>query len=281
VAHDHLDEPFWRSGLAVLQDFVPQEECSRLLARLASYCAEQEPPRIERAHGDRPLRYQVIDGLRMPEALPGLHDLYSQVGGTLSQLAGRPLVPFTSRAVARNVNITPPGGSYRWHYDRNAVTGVLYLNAVAGGETDICPQYRLALPGPLRRGVLQGSVDRLLQARPVRSRFGRQRSVVPAPGTLVVMRGDRCLHSVRMVGPGPDRVCIVMSYELADAHAGSAGDDRELDDYLYRMSEQMEFRIVSPELTVKALRERSPRARRHQWSARPTQRRGETRGSDW
>jgi hypothetical protein len=40
-------------------------------------------------------------------------------------------------------NITPPGGEYRWHYDRNAATAILYLNEVPGGETEMFPNYRL------------------------------------------------------------------------------------------------------------------------------------------
>lgn len=59
--------------------------------------------------------------------------------------------------------------------------------------------------------------------------LGRPRLVTPAPGTLVSMRGDRCLRSVRPVAGTQDRVCVVMSYDPP----GSSSQRRVPNDYLY------------------------------------------------
>ena len=52
------------------------------------------------------------------------------------------MAPIEDAVAARNINVTPPGGEYRWHYDRNAVTAIIYLNEVPGGETEIFANYR-------------------------------------------------------------------------------------------------------------------------------------------
>jgi hypothetical protein len=129
-----------------------------------------------------------------------------------------------------NVNITPSAGTYRWHYDRNAVTVLLYLNEVAGGEIEFYPQYRFFLnnKGP---AFLQRLFDRLLRIELVRQIFGRKVVVVPAPGRMVAMRGNRCLHSVRPVEGDQERVNIVLAYDAGERQPLPAR--QALDQYLY------------------------------------------------
>jgi hypothetical protein len=128
-----------------------------------------------------------------------------------------------------NVNITPAGGSYRWHYDRNAVTAVLYLNEVNGGEIEAYPNYRLLFKD-LKSPRLQSLFDRFLQLSLCLRLFGKKRTIPPKPGLLVLMRGDRCLHSVRPVSGDRERICIVMSFDSPDA---SFAQETALDSYLY------------------------------------------------
>ena len=60
---------------------------------------------------------------------------------------------------------------------------------------------------------------------------------VPAPlqseadrGRLLIMRENRCLHSVREVSGDAERINVVMSYDMRDADYGNR--DR-LNSYLY------------------------------------------------
>lgn len=127
----------------------------------------------------------------------------------------------------RNINITPPGGEYRWHYDRNAVTAILYLNEVPGGETEIFPNFRLVLRGK-RYWRSQQRLDDLLRLRPVRHLFGHRTLVMPHRGTLVIMRGDIALHCVREVLGTENRIAVILAYDLS----GLGGQQRALNDYI-------------------------------------------------
>src|SRR6202171_3353262 len=57
---------------------------------------------------------------------------------------------------------------------------------------------------------------------------GREVSIEPVPGRLLVMNGQRSLHSVTAVRGGADRVNVVMSFDDVAARPGD-----ELDMYLY------------------------------------------------
>src|SRR5262249_35256263 len=156
-------------------------------------------PYVQRHTRGRDLRYQVIDGAQIATALPMIGAVLAETDRTVSERCGRPLVRLDGQ-VGVNVNITPPGGSYRWHYDRCPVTAMLYLNAVTGGEIEFYPNCRLPC-GPFRRTALQRGLDAVSSSRGVRALTRRRRvAVPPTPGRLLILRGDRCLHSVRDVG---------------------------------------------------------------------------------
>lgn len=218
-----------RRFIEIVPGFLPLAECARLSDAIARRRAVREAPLVERADDRRPLRYRVLDGEAIGAHLPELEDLARSVLARVRSGGWGDLVPIANRRVAINVNITEPGGAYRWHYDRNAVTAILYLNGVSGGETEIYPGYRIRLRSPALAGV-QGACDALVQRAIFSLRLRPPAVVAPAPGTLVIMRGDRCLHSVRAShGPG-DRVAVVMAFDWPGArYAG----EPELDRYLY------------------------------------------------
>ena len=183
-------------------------------------------PIISRPSGRRPLRYSVIDGQQISLHLPEIQIIHAETTRLVKKLFGDAIETLADEQVACNVNITQPGGSYRYHYDRNAITAILYLNETSGGETECYPGYRLRVPATLQRDV-----DRVVGSRLVRSVFGRQVLVRPRVGRLLIMRGDCCLHSVREVSGPPDRINIVMSYDVRGArYANSEG----LNSYLYQ-----------------------------------------------
>src|SRR5262245_3405214 len=175
----------------------------------------------------------VIDGSRIGEALPQLAGLLPRVEAKLEEICGRKLVPIGDSQAALNVNITPPGGEYRWHYDRNAITALLYLNEVPGGETELYPNYRLVVNGGAHP-ALQAPLDRLLQAGPILHIFGRLTVFAPKRGTLLVMRGNRTLHSVGRVEGDRDRVNLVMAYD----EPGASSARQALNQYLYSAGEK-------------------------------------------
>ena len=116
------------------------------------------------------------------------------------------LQPLSNQTACLNVNFTPAGGEYRWHYDRNAVTAILFLNSVDGGQTEMFPHFRVHL-GRWKDTRLQLALDRTLRHL---ARFVRPVVVDPAPGRMILMRGDSCLHSVREVRGKVDRISVEM-----------------------------------------------------------------------
>lgn len=219
-----------RPCYAVIDAYLEPERARELAALIEGYAAAHDLPLIERRDGRRALHYRVIDGARVAADLEELVPLHAEVQQLAESIMRTSLIPMRNERARLNVNITPPGGSYRWHYDRNAVTALLYLNSVEGGALELCPGYRI---GAGRRRVNR-MIDRVLRARPLMALFGRRVAVVPAPGRLVVMRGDRCLHSVAAVDVGADRINVVMSFD--DPRTPSSPGDT-LDTYLYSARE--------------------------------------------
>ena len=221
-------QQFEAQGYCVEAGFLTPEACAHLLERVEHYRAAHEVPEVYRKVRGRSLHYFVIDGHQVAQQLPEIWDLYRRVNAVVNTTCGRTLAPLENRRVGANVNITPPGGEYRWHYDRNAVTAIVYLNEVPGGETELYPNFRLRLEQ--RYSTLQRWLDRLLQIGVVRRLFGTLVVVAPRRGSLVLMAGNTCLHSVRPVGGSEDRINIILAYDEPGAHFAI---EKNLDTYLY------------------------------------------------
>ncbi|HTK38818.1 MAG TPA: 2OG-Fe(II) oxygenase [Pyrinomonadaceae bacterium] len=224
-----INDIFKSIGLYLEDEYLTPDECTALLDSIVSYRKEFGVVQVERNDGARPLKYSVIDGVQIREYLPDIMGLYGQVNELVNRISALKLVPLENKRVGCNVNIMGSGNTYRWHYDRNAVTAILYLNEVSGGETECYANYRMSL-GNARFSNFQRMLDVALQSRPIRKIFGKHNVITPKTGRLVVMRGDRCLHSVRPVTDDNERVNIIMSYDLPGTKFSV---DERLDGYLY------------------------------------------------
>lgn len=200
-------------GYQVIPGFLSAQTCARILAAVNGYRARHDVPVVLRPAGERPLHYSVIDGERIRDHFPDVVALADDVKKFVNSIAERDLSLLADEKVAININITSKGGAYRWHYDRNAVTAILYLNEVEGGETECYPNYRVNLPaGP--SSFLQKIADRIIQTPLLRRIFGRRVLVTPRTGTLLIMQGNKCLHSVLPVTGETDRVNVIISFDL-------------------------------------------------------------------
>jgi hypothetical protein len=229
-------EEFKKKGYYLTENFLSGRDCARLLQLVAVYRKNHAVPEIYRqTGGERPLRYSVIDGECIKRHLPEVMELYREINATVNRLSDQPLVPLANEKVACNINIMTRGGTYRWHYDRNAVTAILYLNEISsGGETECYPNYRLFLRRA-RFSRLQQWLDRMLQNRLSRRFFGKQLICPARAGCLLVMRGDRCLHSVRPLKGDEERINIIMSF---DAPGADFAVTQRLDAYLYNQNSE-------------------------------------------
>ena len=180
-------------------DFLTKSESEHFLSLVKMYRQSHKIPQIYRNRRGRSLDYSVIDGGQIRKHLVEIDRLYREINHVVNAASGKILTPLANAQVGVNVNITSPGGEYRWHYDRNELTGILYLNEVEGGETELYPGYRKV-------------------------------AIKPRQGTLLLMKGKTCLHSVRPVLGEHDRVAIIFSYDVPEA---SFDIEQRLDSYLY------------------------------------------------
>ena len=225
---------FLKNGYILERNFLIEKECKVLLAVIEDYRKQNDIPEIFRKVNGRSLHYKVIDGIAINKSLPEIYNIYLRVKKISSQLNGEQLYPLSSEKVGVNINITPPKGEYRWHYDRNRLTAILYLNEVAGGETEFYPNYRIFT----KHKKLQKWVDKLLFYAPIRFIFGKRLSVKPEVGALLIMLGNQCLHSVRSVTGDKERINIIMAYDEKDKEFSNK---EKLDAYLYEDTKKLQF----------------------------------------
>jgi len=223
-------------GYQVVDNFLTDEQCRLLLEKINEFRETHTLPEIHRPMKGRSLRYHVIQGEQIQESLPGIWDLYTgEVNELVNESLGFPLEPLANTRAGVNVNLMRPNqSSYRWHYDRACVTAIMYLNEVEGGVTELYPNYRVLLQKGKNTAV-QRALDRFIQIKPIMNTFGNMVRVSPKVGRLVMMRADRCWHSVRSVLGDRERINIILSYDFPGTDFSM---EKGLDSYLYTQEEQ-------------------------------------------
>ena len=220
------------------EQFLSGATCEKLLSAIKQKQTEQVLPHVKREIKGRSLDYRVMDGLFIQKHLPALIELTPKIIQAANELCGYNLFPISNPAAVVNVNITSRGGEYRWHYDRNAITAILYLNQVKRGETELIPNSRLHL-GLLKHSCFQRWVDQRLIGKLNRAQaVPGIVQVSPKPGRLMIMQGDRCLHSVNAVGSQIERYNVIYTFDKKGARFPI---DKNLDSYLYSLEKTPEF----------------------------------------
>ena len=225
---------FISRGYLVIDNFFTIKQCEETLNLIANYRQEYGVTEVNRSYKERDLRYSVINGQQVESYLPTIWQLYEKVNLLVNEVSRQDLVPLSNKMPTVNINIIKPGGEYRWHYDRNAVTALLYLNTVAGGELEVYPNYRIGNKKQ-KFSWLQKYSDALLKLKLIRNYFGKKVSLKPRQGMMVIMRGDRCLHSVKSLEGKQERINIVMAYDVPGREFPV---DQRLNSYLYTNQEQ-------------------------------------------
>lgn len=225
-----------RGGYQIVDDFRTADQCRSLLEEINNFREEHTLPEVHRPMKGRSLRYHVISGEQIRESLPAIWELYTgEVNQLINESLGVPLAPLENTRAGVNVNLMRPRqSSYRWHYDRACVTSIIYLNEVEGGETELYPNYRILLKKG-KNPAVQRALDRFIQIKPILSLFGNMVRVSPKVGRLVMMRADRCWHSVRSVRGERERINIILSYDFPGTEFPS---EDGLDSYLYTQEKQ-------------------------------------------
>ena len=223
-------------GYQLIDNFLTADECKSLLATINEFREGHSLPEIHRPAKGRSLRYHVINGEQIQGSLPGIWEIYTgEVNELVNKSLGFPLEPLVNTRAGVNVNLMRPNqSSYRWHYDRACVTSIIYLNEVEGSETEFYPNYRLLLEKGKNTSI-QRALDSFIQIKPIRNVFGNMVRISPKVGRLVMMRADRCWHSVKSVLGERERINIILSYDLPGTEFSM---EEGLDSYLYTQDKQ-------------------------------------------
>lgn len=168
------------------------------------------------------LEHKTYLKVESPAGRRGVTTFYSKNGANL--LAASPMIPslekelieltnwlsgityeaLDNRSIGASVNITPAGGGFGTHFDRQEVSVIAYLNKVEGGELDLWARLRRWEPGWL--GAFAHRVTMLLTTllRPVR--------IAPKRGSILIFT-KLTPHRVAEVKSDQKRVSVVFGLD--------------------------------------------------------------------
>ena len=136
-------------------------------------------------------------GLRQLYDWDGLTAFFSRV------LDVDPLYRHADRFQALNINVLDPGDTQTWHFDDMDFVVLLYLTTPAAGGALECAAHIRTDDDPNYDGV----------AEAFDGTWSGLRQVLPAAGTLAVMRGHHSVHRVLPVEGEVARLTAVLAYD--------------------------------------------------------------------
>lgn len=224
---------FRENGYVLLSDFLPASDCAALVEAIEQYRKTKEIIKVDRESLIETKHFLTLNGSDVETYVPDAERLYRRVNQVVNSIASKEYVRLGNKAIGLSINIVPSGGVFSWHYDRNEITAVLYLNEVAGGDMELYPRYRLLMKRR-SKGLgkwLQRVPDAIMRPSLVRRLSMRSKvAVSPKPGTLLIMEAIRCLHRVRPVVAG-QRYSVQFAY---DAENVSFDESSTKDYYGYK-----------------------------------------------
>ena len=218
------------TGFAFQPAFVSRDECEEIVAVVEKHREKMINVEIDTLIAK--FRFFTVNSEELEELVPAVQRLERELCAVASQLEGRPLVPLDNKRIGLSLNLMPASGKLSWHYDRNLVTAVVYLNEVEGGEFEVYPRYRVRLPNNHRgpRKLVQRVFDAAMRPRAVRNILGRKLTVPPTVGGIAFM-DSTCLHQVAPVRGTVSRASIIFCY---DEQGKVFSKDRTQNYYGYR-----------------------------------------------
>lgn len=216
----YVHDFFQKNGFALLRNFLTPDRVNEWAKISKELLARYGHP-IERKVAGKWLSYTVIPGEIIRRRTPEIYRFYrSQAMRQFIQKITSAEKMYTSQHLRSSININylhTPRQVYRWHFDAEPYTAVLFLTSLKeqdGGAFRARP--------PRRR-------DYDARSSPKGSARGEVRPIRHKAGNLVIMDGSICAHSVAPLRRDCDRVTLIMVYP------DSLGWHRppKLDDYLY------------------------------------------------
>ena len=176
---------------------------------------------IERKVSGKRLSYTVVTGEIIRQHASEIYNFYRSraMRNLIRWITGAGKI-YASRHLRSSININylhKPRHVYRWHFDAEPYSSILFLaslNREDGGALRI---------RPVEKGASKNS------SNTVKTRRGRVISIKPEAGSLVIMDGTVCAHSVASLRKECNRITLAM------VHPNVLGRPRpeKLDEYLY------------------------------------------------
>lgn len=208
---------FSRDGFLVMDSFLARHECAAIVEAVDALNERNRLIQVDRVGRASVSRFATINGRELEEAIPRVARLYAEVGDFVRMLVSDALEPLENRAIGVSINVTGPGQQFAMHYDRNAITAVIYLTTVdEGGQMEFYPRHRVMLGSPTNPIVrrAQHCLDIATKSGFWKRLSGQRREVSPEPGRMLVFHGNRCLHGVRPVAGTQARYSLQLAYDM-------------------------------------------------------------------
>lgn len=195
----NLSDFFERNGFEVFDGILDRSYCSELAHKLrvsmVNACITVDNDGVH---------INTKNGASLISELPGIkliHDfIYSRMASSIEKLLVIDDLPV---AISANLLRHEDGHAFRYHFDRNEYTAVLYLTENQGFPFRLYPN--------IRTDPLLGDSTWLYQqdaTAPI--------NIAPIPGRLVVFRGRTCLHGVirnPIDAPANERISLQFAYD--------------------------------------------------------------------
>ena len=225
---------FVRDGFLVMDSFLAPHECTAIIAAVDELNGLDRLIRVDRAGRTSISRFATINGTELEESIPRVAELYAEIRDFVRKVVSESLTPLENKSIGVSINVTAPGQQFAMHYDRNAVTAVIYLNTVErGGQMEFYPRHRILLAARTNPLVkrLQHLLDICTKSAVWKRLSGQRRMVSPQAGRMLVFRGNRCLHGVQPVEGMTARYSLQLAYDMPTT---SFGRSETTDYYGYR-----------------------------------------------
>ena len=192
-----LGPGYVNAGYEVFDGVLSEPHCASLAEQVAAAMA-QSCIEVDRDG----IRIQTLNGQTLVAAIPELQLLHDNIHARLAEsIAGLLMLDDLPVAISANLLRPGQGHAFRYHFDRNEHTAVLYLSD--------CADLPLCLHPNIRTDPMDGEATwhyRQDTRQPIR--------IDPRPGRLVCFHGRTTLHGV-IPDSAPHSKCDRVSLQFA------------------------------------------------------------------
>lgn len=192
---------FQRDGYIYIENALTPETPNELLGHLS----DKMYLKVESPTGRLGVTtFYSKNGESLMKVSPMVRSLESDLVNLTNWLSGVTYEPLDNRAIGASANVTPAGGGFATHFDRQEISAIAYLNKVEGGELELWPNLRKWEPAWL--GPRAGRITMLISTmlRPV--------SIAPSKGSVLIF-SKLTPHRVREVLSSFPRVSIIFGLD--------------------------------------------------------------------